>query len=190
MGKCSCRHGCSHRPGEKVYCISCGCGVGPGCCLTEEYDKHPDGWRRGLCHVCYSTAGSSIMAPDPMDVSPDSDDEFFVVTDDTMVDMHAVIDDMKSLSVIFGPNAKKWVTCQKSGSHGSRNPSFCRTHFFVGFGLSGQSSSRYPCNASGLQVCDQRETYAALCGHHSNCIQRCRRSNTMAWLLRIRSGAP
>jgi len=40
--RCQCLCWCSHRPGRLQACLSCGQGVGPGCCLCPS----------GRCHVC------------------------------------------------------------------------------------------------------------------------------------------
>ena len=45
--KCRCQCGCIRRPGRLVQCCTCGAGVGPGCCLKQEYGDN------GICHLCH-----------------------------------------------------------------------------------------------------------------------------------------
>ena len=51
-GRCRCSCGCRRQPASRVWCLICGCPVGPGCCLVEEFPTK-EKWREGICHVCH-----------------------------------------------------------------------------------------------------------------------------------------
>ena len=42
---------CRRRPGNRVWCVYCQRGVGPGCCLLCEFPR-TDRYRRGICVQC------------------------------------------------------------------------------------------------------------------------------------------
>lgn len=49
-------HYCRCRPGERVWCVYCNHGVGPGCCLWTDLPRAED-YRRGICVRCQPNGG-------------------------------------------------------------------------------------------------------------------------------------
>ena len=43
---------CRRRPGERVWCVYCDKGVGPGCCLLVEFQGVSRRHRYGICVHC------------------------------------------------------------------------------------------------------------------------------------------
>ena len=64
-GKCQI---CGGRPGQRVWCVYCQRGVGPGCCLLCEFPR-TDRYRRGMCTQCLPNGGWDASTP-IQDVQP------------------------------------------------------------------------------------------------------------------------
>ena len=52
---------CCRRPGERVWCVYCDKGVGPGCCLLVEFHGVSRRHRYGICVHCLPTRQGPVL---------------------------------------------------------------------------------------------------------------------------------
>ena len=52
---------CRRRPGERVWCVYCDKGVGPGCCLLVEFQGVSRRHRYGICVHCLPTRQGPVL---------------------------------------------------------------------------------------------------------------------------------